>query len=436
MKKDKSQPGATPEQLVEAAKECMETREYEAGITYCNKALKIDKQYAEAYCIRGGLRNTANDFDAAIKDLKRSIELDPTPLAYSWLGDTWCEKRNFPEAIKNYNKVLEFDHDDTIALRDRAEAYFYMDDWDNAIQDYERLNILVPEEPSPYYNCGVCYRRKGDLGKAVQYFDKTIELGNREAHVYKSRGLAYMDLGEYDKALADFKLVEELGDDFGSLYIKAAMKKQGAVKKPKEKILDIDTIIDLEESLQEQCKFYNKNYNEYLCGKFVNFVKNKKILDAYVRSVAEPLDDVAKYILIEFAGLIVSCFELPLFKRKETGNYKDDEMLEYIKNFSHENHFMISELKQAMFFADDSIKRKYEDWVNENDLLPEVKVEYEDIYDILAHYPSRQPYLRERIASLVFFPKIESPLESKLSLMFHFHLIIEFLCEYYFSIDI
>jgi tetratricopeptide (TPR) repeat protein len=331
---------------------------------------------------------------------------------------------------------LEFNHDDPIAIHDRAEAYFYMDDWDNAIQDYERLNILVPKEPAPYYNCGVCYRRKGELDKAIENFDKAIELGNREAHVYKSRGQAYMDMGEYDKAIADFKLVEELGDDFGSLYLKAAMKKQGAMKKTKEKILDIDTIIDLEESLQEQCEFYHKNYNEYLCGKFVDFVKNKKILDAYIRSAAESLDDVAKYILLEFTGLIVSCFELPMFKRKETGNDKDDEMMEYIKNFSHENHSMISELKEAMFFANDDIKKEYEDWINKNNLLPEVKAEYEDIYDILAHYPSRQPYLRERIVFLLFLSEIESPLESKLFLAFHFHLFIEFLCEYYFSMDI
>jgi hypothetical protein len=191
----------------------------------------------------------------------------------------------------------------------------------------------------------------------------------------------------------------------------------------------------LEESLQEQCKAANKNYNEYLCGKFVNFVKDKEVLDAYVRSVAKPLDDVAKYILIEFAGLIVSCFELPAFKRKDTGNDKDDEMPGYIKNFIHENRFMIPELREAVFFANNDIKKDYGDWINKNNLLPEVKAEYEDIYDILAHYPSGQPYLRERITSLVFFAEIESPLESKLSLVFHFHLIIEFLCEYYFSID-
>jgi tetratricopeptide (TPR) repeat protein len=352
------------------------------------------------------------------------------------LGDTWCEKHNFPEAIKNYNKVLEFDHDDVTAINDRAEAYAYMDDWDNAIQDYKRLNILVPEEPSPYYNCGVCYRMKGDLGKAVEYFDKAIELGKREARVYKHRGHAYMGMGEYDKAIADYKQVEELGDNFVSLYVKLAMEMQASTKKFEGKILDRDTITALEGSLLEQCKGNKKNYGEYLIHKYIDFVKGKAVLDAYVRIVIEPLDDVAKYILIEIAGLIISCFELPMFKRKETGKDKYDEMHEYIKNLSHEYRFMVSALRGAILFADSGIKREYEDWIKENDLLPEVKAEHEDVYDVLARYPSRQPHLREHIVDILFLSSIESPLESKLSLAFHFHLIIEFLCEFYFSENI
>jgi tetratricopeptide (TPR) repeat protein len=440
--KNKSQPGVTPEQLVKAAKECLNTEKYKAGIEYCNQALKIDKRCAEAYCVRGALRNVANDFDASIADLVKSIELEPTPLAYSLLGDTWCEKHDFAEAVRNYNKALEFDPDDIGTINDRAEAYFHMDDYDNAIQDYERLNILKPEEPNPYYNCGVCHRRKGNVPKAIEYFDKSIERGKQDANVYNSRGNAYMDMGEYDKAIADFNRLEELGDDFAPLYARAAMKKQEAqqevsggsdIKKSQEKILDIDTILDREELLQKQCKANNENYNEWLIGKFISFVQGKEVLDAFIRTVAKVLDLGANYILLEFTGLIVSCFELPMFKIKKTSNDKDGEMLEYIKDFVHQNLFMIEELNQAQFFADDRNKKEFEDWVNENNLQMEVKEEHDDVSVVLARYPSSQPYLRERIASLVFSPGIEIPMKSKRILVAHFHLIIEFLSKYYFE---
>jgi hypothetical protein len=202
------------------------------------------------------------------------------------------------------------------------------------------------------------------------------------------------------------------------------------MEKPNEKILSMDKIIALEESLQEQSKTNNEKYSDYLIGKFIDFVKNKEILDAYVKGALEGLDDVSKYVLIEFSGLIVSCFELPLFVSKETGNDKNDEILEYLKNVSRQNKFLISEIKEALFFSDDSIKEKYEDWIKENNVMPEIKAEYEDLYDILSRYPSRQPYLREHIMSLLFSLEIENPVESKAVLAFHFQLIIEFLCEY------
>jgi hypothetical protein len=43
--------------------------------------------------------------------------------------------------------------------------------------------------------------------------------------------------------------------------------------KRKEKILDMDTILALKDTLQEQCKGDKKTYNEYLVGKFVRFVE-------------------------------------------------------------------------------------------------------------------------------------------------------------------
>jgi hypothetical protein len=156
-------------------------------------------------------------------------------------------------------------------------------------------------------------------------------------------------------------------------------------------------------------------------------------LDSYVRAAAEPLDLVAKYILLEFGGLIVSCFELPMFKSMTSADDKDDEMIKYIKNFAQQNSYMIPELKTVIAFADDDVRRKYEDYIQQNDLLPEVEPVYEDTYDVLDHYPTKQPYLRERIAALVFLPEIECPVENKLSLLFHLCFIIDFLSEYYFA---
>jgi tetratricopeptide (TPR) repeat protein len=442
MKEDKARPGETPEQLVGAAKKCMQEQEYELGIAYCDKALEIDEKCAEAYCARGGLRNAVNDFDAAIKDLELSIEINPTPLAYSLLGDTYCEKRDFVTAIKNYNMILDLDPDDTIAINDRAEAYSYMGDYDNAIKDYERLKILLPKEPSPHYNCGVCHRRKGALAKAVENFDKTIGMGNREAHVYKSRGLALMDMGEYDRAIADFKRVEELGDDFGSLYLKAAIKKRGACERDHERndnpggadgILDINKINAMEAGMMEQYDI--ESYHNFLCDKFVDFIEDKEILEAHVRSGAELLEPAAQYALLMFGGLIVSCFELPVFKSRPCGADREDEMTQYIKKFHENGKSLVSGLSLALAFDDNYLKERYAEFIRQSGLLPESELGpvHGDVYGVLARYPTKQPVLREYITELVFAPSFECAKKSKIFLFLFLYFIIDFLNEYYFE---
>lgn len=418
--KNKSQPVATPEQLVEAAKECPNAREFEAGIE-CYKALQIDKHYEAAHFgrMRDALYNMANDFDSSAKDRNKSRE-----------------NHGLETLIERCNMALKFDPDDILLIHQRAGAYYYLDDYDNAMKDNERLTILAPEEPSPYYNLGVCYRIKKDLAKAVAYFNKTVELGNRQSHVYKSRGLAYMYMGEYDKAIADLSLAGEeflpslcaelkTQDARRELNIRRKFTEESYIKKSQEKILDTDTIIDREELLLEQCEANNEQYSEYLIHKFADFAEDEAVLNAYIRGVVKDFDLVAKYILLEFVGLIVSCFELPPFKIKKPGYDKDDEMLKYIEKLFCKNYSMVSELKKASFFADDRIKKECEYRIDENNLRTEVKEEYDDVSAILARYPSSQPCLREYIASLVS--------KSQQFLMFHFHLIIEFLWEYYFE---
>jgi hypothetical protein len=210
--------------------------------------------------------------------------------------------------------------------------------------------------------------------------------------------------------------------------MKRQTHKEGSMKR-KDKIMDINEIHAIEEKLLEQ--YDVKAYHELLCGKFIDFVKDKEILDSFVRGCTDFLDPVSAYSLVMFGGLIVVCFELPMFKRKTPGDNKEAEMMQYMKDFMANSLFLITKLRMAIAFADDSVKQRYEDFIRQNDLLPEIEPDYEDIYGVLAHYSSRQPVLRDYIAELVFTSPLECPTENKILLFTHLYFIIEFLNEYY-----
>ena len=60
----------------------LELAEYYRAMAACNRALRLDPSYAEAYRIRGLAQYHRDDLDQAIVDLKSALELDPS------LGDS------------------------------------------------------------------------------------------------------------------------------------------------------------------------------------------------------------------------------------------------------------------------------------------------------------------------------------------------------------
>jgi tetratricopeptide (TPR) repeat protein len=53
------------------------TREYEAALRYCNRALRLDTEYWHAYNNRSLAYLGIGDFDAAQRDVTRGLELNP-----------------------------------------------------------------------------------------------------------------------------------------------------------------------------------------------------------------------------------------------------------------------------------------------------------------------------------------------------------------------
>ena len=64
-------------QLLQKSKESSTNGDRKSAIKYCNKAIEIDAEYAEAYFSRGTLKLNQMLFDEAIADLDKALTLEP-----------------------------------------------------------------------------------------------------------------------------------------------------------------------------------------------------------------------------------------------------------------------------------------------------------------------------------------------------------------------
>ena len=92
------------------------------------------------------------------------------------------------------------------ALSDRAEAYFELKRFQQAIPDYDKILTLNPTDAGAYNDRALAKMQLGSTYDAISDFDKAIENKKRElqqSSSYENRADAYMKTQQWDLAIRD-----------------------------------------------------------------------------------------------------------------------------------------------------------------------------------------------------------------------------------------
>jgi tetratricopeptide (TPR) repeat protein len=126
---------------------------------------------AEEYYKRGTALAQQGDFDRAIIEFDRAIEIKPR------LAQVWCH---------------------------RGMARYYKGDFDRALADLNRAIELNPRDYLVYaYRAGI-WQAHSELDNAMADLSRAIEINPRYAAAYINRGRLRYDKGDRDEALADY----------------------------------------------------------------------------------------------------------------------------------------------------------------------------------------------------------------------------------------
>ena len=84
-------------------------------------------------------------------------------------------------------------------------GYYYRQEMDKALREYQQAAKLKPDYIEAYYNMGLVYKAKQQHAEAIPMFLKVLSICafNAEmfAKVYNEIGTSYADLGDYDQAI-------------------------------------------------------------------------------------------------------------------------------------------------------------------------------------------------------------------------------------------
>ncbi|MBI5395709.1 MAG: tetratricopeptide repeat protein [Verrucomicrobia bacterium] len=129
------------------------------------------------------------------------------------------DKGDYDGAIADYNRALELDPKYALAYNNRGLVKSNKGDQDAAIADFDRALELDPKLAFAYNNRGKAYMEKGDYERAIQGCNRSIELYEKNPFAYNNRGWAYCRKRDYDRAWADVKKCRELGGKVDTKFL-------------------------------------------------------------------------------------------------------------------------------------------------------------------------------------------------------------------------
>ena len=218
------------------------------------KVLEKEKnKAAELYIWRGNTRYNKKDYDNAIIDYNKAIDINPNyELAFYNRGSAWVAKKEYDKAIADYTKIIKpnSEYADTY-YTDRGNIWKAKQKYDKAISDYTKAIKRNPYFANAYYNRGLAKKEKNvDPEEIKQDFEKYLKLITDENDIWAKYAKYYIE--ELNEKIEDPKLwsIKQLVNDIkDKLLIKEECVHYTSLSKLKKLILEESKFRISEETL-------------------------------------------------------------------------------------------------------------------------------------------------------------------------------------------
>ena len=177
---------------------------------YAERALILDGQLAEAHATLGIVNEHSWQWDAAEKEFKRAIELNPNyPTAYHWYSIFLKGLGRNDEAAAMIKRAQELDPLSSVIGVNVSRMYQLQNNHDASIENSLKLIELDPNFGPAYEYLSLSYLKRGRNAEAVAAAEKAVDLTNGSSITVGDLGFVYAVVGKRAEAFDKIKLLEE-----------------------------------------------------------------------------------------------------------------------------------------------------------------------------------------------------------------------------------
>jgi Flp pilus assembly protein TadD len=159
----------------------VQEKRYEEALKDINKTIELDPDYYQAYNIRGNILNGYNQHEQALDNFNKAIALKPEASTYNNRGLVFRDLQRYQEAINDFNKAILLNPLFYEAFNDRGIVLSELKRFDEALNDFNKAINLDPENSTAYYNRGATEYNMGNKEIACTDFQQAANLGHPDA---------------------------------------------------------------------------------------------------------------------------------------------------------------------------------------------------------------------------------------------------------------
>ena len=135
------------------------------------------------------------------------------------LANIYFAKNEYEKAIEFYEKSLQIEPKDHSSLNNVGLAYNNIGRFEKAIECYQKALEIKSDKYISFYNMGNAYRNIGAFEEAIKFYEKTLEIKPDYYEVLNNLGTTYEKLSQHEKAIENYHKALEIKSDFeNALY--------------------------------------------------------------------------------------------------------------------------------------------------------------------------------------------------------------------------
>jgi tetratricopeptide (TPR) repeat protein len=189
--------------------------QFDEAIENYRKAIQINPNSAVPLYSLGLALAAKGQFDEAIENYRKAIQINPDYRdALNNLGIALAAKGRFDEAIENYRKAIQIKPNDCEVLNNLGEALLHQGQLDEAIKNFRKAIQIKPNDYETQYNLGNALAAKGRFDEAIESYRKAIQINPNYCEALNNLGIALANKGRFDEAIEAFRKAIQIKPNF------------------------------------------------------------------------------------------------------------------------------------------------------------------------------------------------------------------------------